>query len=46
MSVARLCVLSPLLFLTLVVSLSGQQKPAAAPTGAASRATGNLAHGR
>ena len=49
MSVARLCVLSSLLFLTLVVSLSGQQKPAAAPTNApqaASRATGNLEHGR
>ena len=50
MSVARLCALSSLLFLTLVVSLSGQQKPAASPTGApqaaASRATGNLEHGR
>ncbi len=49
MSVARLCVLSSLLLLTLVVSLSGQQKPAAAPTSApqaASRATGNLEHGR
>ena len=49
MPVARLCVLSSLLFLTLVVSLSGQQKPAAAPTSApqaASRATGNLEHGR
>ena len=49
MSVARLCVLSSLLLLTLVVSLSGQQKPAASPTGApqaASRATGNLEHGR
>ena len=34
MSVARLCALSSLLFLTLVVSLSGQQKPAASPTGA------------
>ena len=49
MSVARLCALSSLLFLT-VVSLSGQQKPAASPTGApqaaASRATGNLEHGR
>ena len=49
MSVARLCVLSSLVLLTLVVSLSGQQKPAASPTGApqaASRATGNLEHGR
>jgi cytochrome c2 len=49
MSVARLCALSSLLFLT-VVSLSGQQKPAAAATGApqsaASRATGNIEHGR
>ena len=49
MSVARLCALSSLLFLT-VVSLSGQQKPAASPTGApqaaAPRATGNLEHGR
>ena len=49
MSVARLCALSSLLFLT-VVSLSGQQKPAASATGApqaaASRATGNLEHGR
>ena len=49
MSVARLCALSSLLFLT-VVSLSGQQKPAASATGApqaaASRATGSLEHGR
>ena len=49
MSVARLCVLSSLLFLT-VVSLSGQQKPAASPTGApqaaAPKAAGNLEHGR
>ena len=48
MSVARLCVLSSLVVLTLIVSVSGQQKPAASPTGAqgASRATGNLEHGR
>jgi len=48
MSVARLCALSSLLVLTLIVSLSGQQKPAASPTAAqgASRATGNLEHGR
>jgi cytochrome c2 len=49
MSVVRLCALSSLLFLT-VVSLSGQQKPAASPTGApqaaAPRAAGNLEHGR
>jgi mono/diheme cytochrome c family protein len=49
MSVARLCALSSLLLLT-VVSLSGQQKPAASATGApqaaASRATGNIEHGR
>jgi len=48
MSVARVCALSSLLCLTLVISLSGQQKPAAAPTSApqAARATGNLEHGR
>ena len=56
MSVVRLCALSSLLFLTLVISLSGQQKPAsptqkpaASPTGApqaTARATGNLEHGR
>jgi cytochrome c2 len=49
MSVARLCALSCVLFLTLVISLSGQQKPAASPTGApqaAPRATGSLEHGR
>jgi mono/diheme cytochrome c family protein len=49
MSVARLSALASLLLLT-VVSLSGQQKPAASSTGApqaaASRATGNLEHGR
>jgi cytochrome c2 len=49
MSVARLCALSSLLLLT-VVSLSGQQKPAASATGApqsaASRAAGNIEHGR
>jgi cytochrome c2 len=49
MSVARLCVLSSLLFLT-AVSLSGQQKPAASATGAAQagalKATGNVEHGR
>lgn len=48
MSVARVCALSSLLCLTLVISLSGQQKPAASPTSApqASRVTGNLEHGR
>ena len=50
MSVARVCALSSLLCLTLVISLSGQQKPAASPTGApqaaAPRAAGNLEHGR
>src|SRR5262245_45001336 len=49
MSVARLCALSSLLLLTVAVSLSGQQKPAASPTAAplaATRATGNLEHGR
>jgi mono/diheme cytochrome c family protein len=50
MSVARVCALSFLLCLTLAISLSGQQKPAASATGApqaaASRATGNLEHGR
>jgi mono/diheme cytochrome c family protein len=51
MSVARLCALSSLLLLTVVVSLSGQQKPAASATGApqaaAPKATaGNLEHGR
>ena len=50
MSVARLCALSSLLLVTLAVSLSGQQKPAASPTVApqtvAPRATGNLEHGR
>jgi mono/diheme cytochrome c family protein len=50
MSVARVCALSSLLLLTVVVSLSGQQKPAASATGgpqaAAPRATGNLEHGR
>jgi mono/diheme cytochrome c family protein len=49
MSVARLCVLSSLVVLTLIVSVSGQQKPAASPTSApqaGSRVTGNLEHGR
>jgi mono/diheme cytochrome c family protein len=49
MSVARLCALPSLLLLT-VVSLSGQQKPAASATGvpqaATPRATGNVEHGR
>ena len=49
MSVARLCALSSLLFLT-VVSLSGQQKSAASATGApqaaASRATTSIASWR
>jgi cytochrome c2 len=54
MSVARLCALSFLLCLT-VVSVSGQQKPAASPTGApqaaapraaAPQTAGNVEHGR
>ena len=50
MSVARVCAVSSLLLLTLVISLSGQQKPAAsataAPQAAAPKGTGNLEHGR
>jgi cytochrome c2 len=50
MFVARLCALSTLLCLTVAVSLSGQQKPAASSTGAPQaatpRAAGNLEHGR
>jgi len=49
MSVARVCVVSSLLVLTLAISLSGQQTPAASPASAsqaASRVTGNLEHGR
>jgi mono/diheme cytochrome c family protein len=50
MLVVRLCAVSCLLCLIVAVSLSGQQKPAPSATGApqaaASRATGNLEHGR
>lgn len=50
MPVVRLCAVSCLLCLIVAVSLSGQQKPAPSATGApqaaASRATGNLEHGR
>jgi mono/diheme cytochrome c family protein len=51
MSVVRLCAVSCLLFLIVVVSLSGQQSPAVSTTAgarpaAAPKAAGNLEHGR
>ena len=51
MSVVRLCVVSCLLFLVVVVSLSGQQPPAAPaaggqPAATAPKVVGNLEHGR
>jgi mono/diheme cytochrome c family protein len=50
MPVVRLCAIACLLFLIVLVPLSGQQKPAASATGApqaaASKVDGNLEHGR
>jgi cytochrome c2 len=46
MSVVRACVISSLMIFAVVVSLSGQQTPAAKESPSTAKASGNLEHGR